>query len=118
MYILKDRVASLVQRSRMIYGETLKLNMYENHLSLNKDFDLYCAVFHCKTCTNYGMARAIIHDIVRRALLESANCILSAFTKPLRQFFKSWRKLMFLFPKKIAITHFLHDTILNVFCSQ
>ena len=27
----------------MIYGETLKLNMYKNHLSLTKDFDLYQA---------------------------------------------------------------------------
>ena len=47
--------------------------MHENHLSLNKDFDLYCAVFQCKTCTNYNMARAIIHDIVRRTLSSVAR---------------------------------------------
>ena len=62
-------MAELVRRSRELYAQTMKLNLFKNHLSLVKDLNIYCHVFqyikcdhlfsrhhdltrHLKTCTN------------------------------------------------------------------
>ena len=116
-YTLKDHVASSVQRSRMMCGETLKLNMYQNHLSLIEDFDLYCAVFQCKTpCAKLwcGRKHYLRHCKTCTARVDESY-LGGIFTRPLQKFFKSWWKLMFLFPKQIFITRTLHATTLNVF---
>jgi len=50
VYQLEDTVAKLVQRSREIYTETMRLNIYNNHLSLITDFEVYCKVYKCSRC--------------------------------------------------------------------
>ena len=50
VYELDNAVAKLVQRSRELYPQTMKLNLFKNHLSLVKDFDTYCHVFRYTKC--------------------------------------------------------------------
>ena len=40
-YELKENKAKLIQRSRELYSQTMKLNVYENHLILITDFEKY-----------------------------------------------------------------------------
>ena len=49
-YELDGKVAKLVQRSREFYKETMRLNVYENHLSVIVDFEYYCGVYQCVHC--------------------------------------------------------------------
>ena len=49
-YELDGKVAKLVQRSRELYKETMRLNVYENHLSVIVDFEHYCGVYQCVHC--------------------------------------------------------------------
>ena len=106
MYTLKDRLASLVHRSHIIYGETLKLNTYQNYLSLIKDFYLYCAVFQCKTCTKLWYGRK--HYLSHCKACTAGVCKLypGGIYKATPTIFQNWMKLMFLFPKKIVFTLF------------
>ena len=46
-YELDSKVAKLVQRSREFYKETIRLNVYENHLSVIVNFEHYCGVYQC-----------------------------------------------------------------------
>ena len=50
VYEREDAVATLVQRSRDLYRETMRLNLRENHFSLIADFEKYCRVFKCTRC--------------------------------------------------------------------
>ena len=49
-YKLDGKAAKLVQRSREFYKETMRLNVYENHLSVIVDFEHYCGVYQCVHC--------------------------------------------------------------------
>ena len=49
-YKLDGKVAKLVQRSREFYQETMRLNVYENHLSVIVNFESYCGVYQCVHC--------------------------------------------------------------------
>ena len=49
-YKLDGKVAKLVQRSRELYQETIRLNVFENHLSVIVDFERYCSVYQCVHC--------------------------------------------------------------------
>ena len=50
VYELDGKVAKLVQRSHEFYKETMRLNVYKNHLSVIVDFKLYCGVYQCIHC--------------------------------------------------------------------
>ena len=50
VYELDGTTAKLVQRSRELYSETMRLNVDENHLSLITDFEKYYHVFQCTKC--------------------------------------------------------------------
>ena len=43
-------VAKLVQCSSKLYSETMRLNIWENHLSLIVDFEHYCNMYQCIHC--------------------------------------------------------------------
>ena len=45
VYELKGKVAKRVQRSREFYKDTMKLNVYGNHISLIVNFEQYCGVY-------------------------------------------------------------------------
>ena len=49
-YKLDGKVAKLVQRSCELYQETMRLNVFENHLSVIVDFERYCGVYQCVHC--------------------------------------------------------------------
>ena len=49
-YELEGSVAKLVQRSRELYSETMKLNIWKNHLGLIADFEHYCGIYKCIHC--------------------------------------------------------------------
>ena len=49
-YELDSKFAKLVQRSREFYQETMRLNVFGNHLSVIVDFELYCGVYQCVHC--------------------------------------------------------------------
>ena len=50
VYELEEGVAKLIQRSRELYSETMRLNIWKNHLSLIVDFERYCRVYQCIHC--------------------------------------------------------------------
>ena len=50
VYELEEGVAELIQRSWELYSETMRLNIWENHLSLIVDFEHYCRVYQCIHC--------------------------------------------------------------------
>ena len=50
IYQLDENVATLLQKSRELYDETMRLNLYQNHLSLITDFEKYCTVYQCSNC--------------------------------------------------------------------
>ena len=47
---LDENVATLIQKSRELYDETMRLNLYQNHLSLITEFEKYCTVYQCSNC--------------------------------------------------------------------
>ena len=49
-YELDGKVAKLVQRNREFYKETMRLNVYENYLSVIVNFESYCGVYQCVHC--------------------------------------------------------------------
>ena len=46
-YELENNKAKVIQRSRELYNETIKVNVFKNHLSLILDFEKYCHVYQC-----------------------------------------------------------------------
>ena len=46
----EEGFAKLVQCSRELYSETMRLNIWENHLSLIIDFEHYCNMYQCIHC--------------------------------------------------------------------
>jgi len=50
VYQLEDTVTKLIQNSREIYDETMRLNIYKNHLGFITDFKAYCKVYKCSRC--------------------------------------------------------------------
>ena len=59
VYELDGKVAKLVQRSREFYKETMRLNVYGNHLSVIVDFEQYCGVHQCVHSISCGTIMAI-----------------------------------------------------------
>ena len=49
-YELENNKAKIIQRSRELYNETMKVNVFKNHLSLIVDFEKYCHVYQCMHC--------------------------------------------------------------------
>ena len=49
-YELVGKVAKLIQRSCEFYQETMRLNVFGNHLSVIVDFERYCGVYQCVHC--------------------------------------------------------------------
>ena len=49
-YELENNKAKIIQRSRELYNETMKVNVFKNHLSLILDFEKYCRVYQCIHC--------------------------------------------------------------------
>ena len=45
-----EGVAKLIQPSRELYSETMRLNIRENYLSLIVDFEQYCNLYQCISC--------------------------------------------------------------------
>ena len=49
-YELENNKTKIIQRSRELYNETMKVNVFKNHLSLILDFEKYCRVYQCMHC--------------------------------------------------------------------
>ena len=49
-YELENNKAKIIQNSRELYNETMKVNVFKNHLSLIVDFEKYCRVYQCMHC--------------------------------------------------------------------
>ena len=47
---LQNKKAKLIQHNRELYGETMQLNAFKNHLSLTVRFEKYCDVYECQRC--------------------------------------------------------------------
>ena len=50
-YELGEKTACLLQRSRELYIDTMRINVHKNHCSLIINFDVYCHVFKCIHCS-------------------------------------------------------------------
>ena len=49
-YELENNKAKVIQRSRELYNETMKVNVFKNHLSLIINFEKYSRVYQCMHC--------------------------------------------------------------------
>ena len=49
-YELGNNKAKVIQRSRELYNETTKVNVFKNHFSLIVNFEKYCHVYQCMHC--------------------------------------------------------------------
>ena len=49
-YELENNKTKIIQRSRELYNETMKVNVFKNHLSLILDFEKYFRVYQCIHC--------------------------------------------------------------------
>ena len=49
-YELENNKAKLIQCSRKLYNETIKVIVFKNHFSLIIDFEKYCCVYQCMHC--------------------------------------------------------------------
>ena len=49
-YELENNKTKVIQRSRELYNETVKVNVFKNHLSLIIDFEKHCHVYQCMHC--------------------------------------------------------------------
>ncbi|XP_053391893.1 uncharacterized protein LOC128554633 [Mercenaria mercenaria] len=49
----EDEIAVPVYKSRGVQDSTMYLNMYENHLSYIRDFNLYAQKYRCRTCERH-----------------------------------------------------------------
>ena len=49
-YELENNKANVFQGSLELYNETMKVNVFKNHLSLIIDFEKYCHVYQCMHC--------------------------------------------------------------------
>ena len=64
VYELEGGDAKLIQRSWELYSETIRLNIGENHLSLNVDFE-HDYVFIVGSCGTKTIAITIIPKLVK-----------------------------------------------------
>ena len=51
-YELNNNKAKVIQHSRELFNETMKVNVFKNHLGLIVDFEKYCRVYQCMHCDN------------------------------------------------------------------
>ena len=49
-YEWEERFVKLVQRSRELYSETMRLNIWKNHPSLIVDVEHHCNMYQCIHC--------------------------------------------------------------------
>ena len=49
-YELENNKAKVIQRSRKLYNETMKVNVFKSHLSLIIDFEKHCHVYQYMHC--------------------------------------------------------------------
>ena len=49
-YVLENNKVKVIKRSRELYNETMKVNVFKNHLSLIVDFKKYSRVYQCMHC--------------------------------------------------------------------
>ena len=60
IYQLDENVAKLIQKSRELFDETMRLNLYHNHPSLITGLEKYCIVHQCsKIKSNLHYTRRI-----------------------------------------------------------
>ena len=91
-YKLDGKVAKLVQRSREFYQETMRLNVFGNHLSAIVDFELYCGVYQCVHCDKLWDHSGNHYRHTKSCTTTVREVFLGAFTKILPLFLKNWRK--------------------------
>ena len=65
VYELEGGVAILIQRSRELYSETMRSNIWENHLSHFVDFDHDGNVFIVRSCGTKTITITVISKLVK-----------------------------------------------------
>ena len=90
-YELDDKVAKLVQRSFKFYQETMRLNIFGNHLSVIVDFEIMVCT-NAFTAISCGITPNIIINTTKVAPKQCVRFFLGGFTKILPLFLKNWRK--------------------------
>ena len=105
VYELEGGVAKLVQRSWALYFETMRLNIWENHLSLIVDFEHYCSVyidvFIVGSCGTKAVTITTIPKLVKPRFVSFFQG-LSVKTRP--PYLKNWKKLVFVSLKTTVFT--------------
>ena len=112
-YELEEGVAKLIQRSRKLCSETMRLSIWENHLSPIVDFEHYCSVYHCIHCgklwdrnSDYCRHTKTFKTAVRELFPEDIY-------KIHHPYLKNWKKLM-LRPKNNRFIFIIVITILRL----
>ena len=113
VYELEEGVAKLIQRSRELYSETMRLNIWKNHLSLVVDFEHIAVYINVFIAGNFGTETVIITGT--RKLVKPQFVIFSqgVFIKTQPQYSKNLRKSVSVSPQTKGFFHILPATILK-----
>ena len=115
-YELENNKAKLIQRSRELYKETMKVNVFENHLSLIIDFEKYCRVYQCKHCDKLWYQNYNYYRHTKTCTTTVPKSFSEVFTIIPIQYLKSLNKLEYRCPNKIVFSRTTHITTLKRTC--
>ena len=91
-YELDGKVTKLIQRSREFYKETMRLNVYKNHLSVIVDFEQYCGVYQCVHCDKLWNDISHYYRHTKSCTTTVREVFSGGIHKNPAPFLKNWRK--------------------------
>ena len=112
-YELDGKVAKLVQRSREFYQETMRLNVFRNHLSVIVDFERYCGVYQCVHCDKLWYNSKHYNQHTKSCTTTVREVFPGGIHKNPATIFEKLDEIGIVVPPVTAISPFLLATILK-----
>ena len=95
-YELEEEVAKLVQRSRELYSETMRLNSWENDLSLIVNFEHYCIMYQCIHCGKLWDSNCHYYRHTKTCKITVCDLFPGGIRKTHPQYLKKLKKSVYL----------------------
>ena len=92
VYELEEGVAKLIQHSRELYSETMRLNIWENHLSLIVDFEHIAVYINVFIVGNFGIKTITITGTRKLVKPQFVIFFQGLFIKTQPQYSKNLKK--------------------------
>ena len=118
VYKLENNKAKVIQCCRKLYYETMKVNVFKNHLSLIVDFEKYCHVYQCMHCNKLWYQNCHYYRHTKTCLTTVCESfpggVYHNYHNPYT--IENLKKLEYRFPNKIVFTRIMHVTTLKSTC--